>query len=59
MSPCRYCVAPKRYAGCKANCPEYLEWLPGELERKEAIKRSKAKDISHRKKYIEKFRKNK
>ena len=21
---CRYCVAPKRYPGCHAVCPEYL-----------------------------------
>lgn len=58
-SPCRYCVAPKRYAGCHSTCPEYAEWLPQELERKETIKRNKAKDITHRKKYIEDARKNK
>ena len=52
MSPCRYCVAPKRYAGCKSACAEYLEWLPGELERKETIKRNKAKRIGHRKNYL-------
>ena len=44
MSPCRYCVAPKRKPGGKANCPEYAEWLPSELERKETIRRNKAKD---------------
>lgn len=54
MTPCRYCVAPKRKPGCKATCPEYLEWLPSELERKETIKRNKAKQVTHIKKYREK-----
>ena len=53
MHPCRYCVAPKRKPGCKSDCPEYLAWLPSELERKETIKRNKAKEIVHLKKYKE------
>lgn len=53
MSPCRYCVAPKRKPGCHATCPEYAAWLPGELERKETIKRNKAKEVTHVKKYRE------
>ena len=57
MHPCRYCVAPKRRAGCKSTCPEYAEWLPQELERKETIKRNKAKYITHQKKYIDETRK--
>lgn len=24
--PCRYCVPPKRSAGCHAVCPEYTKW---------------------------------
>lgn len=44
MTPCRHCVAPKRKPGCRATCPDYAEWLPGELERKETIARNKAKD---------------
>ena len=24
INSCRYCVAPKRYPGCRAVCPEYL-----------------------------------
>lgn len=43
MIPCKGCVAPKRKPGCKATCREYLEWLPGELERKANISRNKAK----------------
>lgn len=58
-TPCRYCVAPKRRPGCHSTCPEYAEWLPLELERKETIKRNKAKDITHYKKYIEDIRKGK
>ncbi len=53
MSPCRYCVAPKRKPGCKSTCPEYAAWLPGELERKETIRRNKAKLVTHEKKYRE------
>ena len=26
LCPCRYCVAPKRYPGCHASCPEYKDW---------------------------------
>lgn len=44
MNPCRYCVAPKRKAGCKATCPEYAEWLPIEKERKETIRKNKEKE---------------
>lgn len=44
MIPCRYCVAPKRKPGCKNTCPEYAEWLPGELKRKETIAKNKALD---------------
>lgn len=44
MIPCRYCVAPKRKPGCKDTCPEYAEWLPGELERKETISKNREKD---------------
>jgi hypothetical protein len=44
MNPCRYCVAPKRAPGCKATCLEYLEWLPGDLERRETIRKNKAKN---------------
>lgn len=51
MIPCRYCVAPKRKAGCKGDCPEYAEWLPQELERKEAIRRNKEKEVTHNKNY--------
>ena len=52
MHPCRYCVAPKRKAGCKSTCPEYAAWLPQELERKKTIKENRAKEISHCKMYI-------
>lgn len=24
--PCRYCVPPKRYAGCHPRCKEYQDW---------------------------------
>lgn len=41
MTPCRYCVAPKRHPGCKEVCDEYLDWLPGELQRKETIRRNR------------------
>lgn len=51
--PCRYCVAPKRKPGCHNACPEYAAWLPQELERKEAIRRNKAKQVTHLKKYHE------
>ncbi len=44
MIPCKYCIAPKRKPGCKATCPDYAEWLPGELKRKETISKNKAKD---------------
>ena len=44
MTPCRYCVAPKRKPGCKGNCPEYAEWLPGELERKETIRKNREEE---------------
>ena len=44
MTPCRYCVAPKRHPGCKSTCTEYAEWLPGELERKENIRQNREKE---------------
>ena len=25
-SPCKYCVAPKRYPGCHSTCKEYKDW---------------------------------
>lgn len=43
MIPCRYCVAPKRKVGCKGTCPEYAAWIPGEEERKETIRKNRAK----------------
>lgn len=51
MNPCRYCVAPKRKPGCKSTCPEYAEWLPIELERKETIRKNKELRITHLKGY--------
>ena len=51
MTPCRYCVAPKRKPGCRNSCPEWLEWQQVELERKETIRRNKAKMITHKKGY--------
>lgn len=53
MNPCRYCVAPKRKPGCHATCPEYAAWFQQELERKETIKRNKAKEVTHRKRFME------
>lgn len=50
-SPCKNCVAPKRKPGCKSTCHEYAAWRPNELERKETIKRNKAKEITHLKRY--------
>lgn len=44
MNPCRYCVAPKRFPGCKRSCSEYLEWLPGDLDRRATIKKNKEKN---------------
>ena len=44
MIPCRYCVPPKRKPGCKADCPEYAEWLPGEMERRETIRQNREKE---------------
>ena len=44
MTPCRYCVAPKRHPGCKSTCAEFAEWLPGELERKETIRQNREKE---------------
>ncbi len=44
MIPCKGCVAPKRKPGCKGACPEYLVWLPGELERRETIRKNRAKE---------------
>ncbi len=44
MTPCRYCVAPKRKPGCKNTCSEYNTWLPGEMERKETIRRNREKE---------------
>lgn len=51
MNPCRYCVAPKRKPGCHNACPEYATWLQQELERKETIRKNKAKQIGHLKNY--------
>lgn len=51
MHPCRYCVAPKRKAGCRADCPEYAAWLPQELERKETVRKNKEKLVTHQKKF--------
>ena len=44
MIPCRYCVAPKRAPGCKGSCPEYADWLPGEMARRETIRQRKEKE---------------
>ncbi len=44
MTPCRYCVVPKRKPSCKGSCPEYAAWLPGEMERKETIRRNREKE---------------
>ena len=52
MTPCRYCVAPKRKPGCKETCPEYAAWLPQQLERSEKIRKNKDKEkITHTKMY--------
>ena len=56
MSPCRYCVAPKRKPGCHATCPEYTDWNTVELERKETIRKNKEKDLCP---YVKKRRKRK
>lgn len=49
-NPCKYCVAPKRKPGCHSMCQEHKEWEKVDNERKEAIKRNKAKEITHLKK---------
>lgn len=51
MTPCRYCVAPKRTPGCKNSCPEWLVWQKADLERKETIRQNRAKEITHQKRY--------
>ena len=51
MSPCRYCVVPKRKPGCHSTCHEYTEWIAKETNRKETIKRNKAKQVTHLKSY--------
>ena len=52
MTPCRYCVAPKRKPGCKSTCPEYGQWLPGEIQRKETISKAIKENNPTRLKYI-------
>lgn len=56
MTPCRYCVAPKRAPGCKGSCPEYADWLPGEMVRKETIRQNREKEKFNYSKNIRKYR---
>ena len=56
MTPCRYCVAPKRVPGCKGSCPEYADWLPGEMARKETIRQNREKEKFNYSKNIRKYR---
>ena len=36
--PCRYCVSPKRHAGCAIDCPEWTEWKAIEEPRKAKVR---------------------
>lgn len=38
---CRHCVPPKRYPGCHATCPEYIEESGARALEREAIYKSK------------------
>lgn len=38
VCPCKYCVAPKRYPGCHAECPEYIDWNTDHQEHKVKVR---------------------
>lgn len=40
-SPCKDCVAPKRYPGCHSVCKEYISW---KAEHDEVKARARAKE---------------
>ena len=45
VCPCKYCVAPKRHAGCHAKCQEYIDWNEVHQIRKASIREAnKAED---------------
>lgn len=37
--PCKGCVAPKRYPGCHADCPEYKDW---NIEHQQDLEKARA-----------------